>query len=68
MSFVAYHLTGDRAMIFGALFGALVMLLRLLSNYPEGVMFSILLVNALVPLLNRWTIPRPFGGGVPEKN
>lgn len=52
--------------IFGILFGALVMLLRTLSNYPEGVMFSILLVNALVPLLNRWTIPRPFGGPVPE--
>jgi electron transport complex protein RnfD len=53
--------------IFGVLFGLLVMLLRLLSNYPEGVMFSILMVNALVPLINRWTIPRPFGGPVPEK-
>ena len=53
--------------IFGLLFGALVMLIRGLSNYPEGVMFSILLVNAMVPLINRWTIPRPFGGPVPQR-
>lgn len=53
--------------IFGLLFGALVMLLRILSNYPEGVMFSVLLVNALVPLINRWTIPKPFGGPVPKR-
>lgn len=53
--------------IFGILFGLLVMLLRMLSNYPEGVMFSILMVNALVPLINRWTIPKPFGGAVAAK-
>jgi len=45
-----------------ALAGALVMLLRLFSGYPEGVMFAVLLMNALTPLINRWTIPRPFGG------
>ena len=27
-----------------------------------GVMFAVLLMNALTPLINRWTIPRPFGG------
>jgi electron transport complex protein RnfD len=47
--------------------GALIMMLRLLSSYPEGVMFSVLLMNAVVPLINRWTIPRPVGGPVPEK-
>jgi len=48
--------------IFGIGIGALVMLLRLFSGYPEGVMFAVLLMNALTPLINRWTIPRPFGG------
>ena len=47
--------------IFGLLFGCFVMLLRQLSNYPEGVMFSVLLVNAITPLINRWTVPKPFG-------
>ena len=37
-----------------------------LSAYPEGVMFAVLLMNALVPLINRSTIPRPVGGPVPQ--
>ncbi len=48
--------------IFGIGIGALVMVLRLFSGYPEGVMFAVLLMNALTPLINRWMIPRPFGG------
>jgi len=64
---VTSPVTSKGRWIFGLLFGALVMLLRILSNYPEGVMFSILLVNALVPLINRWTIPKPFGGVVPQR-
>ena len=37
------------------------MMIRKLSGYPEGVMFAVLLMNAIVPLINRWTIPAPFG-------
>lgn len=48
--------------IFGIGVGVLVMLIRLFSGYPEGVMFAVLLMNAAVPLLNRWTIPVPLGG------
>jgi len=48
--------------IFGIGIGAIVMLLRLFSGYPEGFMFAVLLMNAVTPLINRWTIPRPFGG------
>ncbi len=29
--------------------------------YPEGVSFSILIMNALTPLINRFTQPKPFG-------
>ena len=53
--------------IFGLGVGALVMLIRKLSGYPEGVMFSVLIMNALVPLINRATIPTPVGGPVPVK-
>jgi len=47
--------------VFGAGIGIMVVLIRVLSGYPEGVMFAVLVMNALVPLLNRWTIPRPLG-------
>jgi len=64
---VSSPLTPKGKWIFGALFGVLVMLMRTLSAYPEGVMFSVLLVNAVVPLINRWTVPRPVGGPVPAR-
>ncbi len=62
---VSSPLTPRGKWIFGAGIGALVMLIRSYSGYPEGVMFAVLLMNALVPLINRWTIPRPVGGPVP---
>ncbi len=62
---VSSPLTSKGKLIFGFAFGAMVMVLRLFSSYPEGVMFAVLLVNAIVPLINRWTIPRPVGGPMP---
>jgi electron transport complex protein RnfD len=59
---VTSPLTPKGKWIFGIGIGALVMLLRLFSGYPEGFMFAVLLMNAVTPLINRWTIPRPFGG------
>ena len=50
---------------FGVGVGALVLLIRRLSGYPEGVMFSVLMMNAMVPLINRWTVPVPVGGPAP---
>lgn len=47
--------------IFGVGVGFFIMLLRFYSGYPEGVMFAVLLMNALTPLINHWTIPRTFG-------
>ncbi len=58
---VTSPLTPKGKFIFGLGVGALIMLLRLFSGYPEGVMFAVLFMNALTPLINRWTIPRPFG-------
>lgn len=46
---------------FGIGVGFLTMIFRLFSGYPEGVMFAVLLMNALTPLLNQITIPKPFG-------
>ncbi len=64
---VTSPLTSRGKLIFGLGVGALIMLIRKLSGYPEGVMFSVLIMNALVPLINRWTIPMPVGGPVPVR-
>jgi Na+-translocating ferredoxin:NAD+ oxidoreductase subunit D len=47
--------------VFGAGIGALVVLIRTWGGLPEGVMYAILLMNALVPFINRATRPRVFG-------
>ena len=59
---VSSPLTAKGKWIFGIGIGVLVMVLRYFSGYPEGIMFAVLLMNAVTPLINRWTIPRPFGG------
>ncbi|MFH0977859.1 MAG: RnfABCDGE type electron transport complex subunit D [Candidatus Woesearchaeota archaeon] len=41
--------------------GLLTVILRIYSGYPEGVAFSILLMNAAVPLIDRLVKPKPFG-------
>ncbi len=48
--------------LFGVGAGVLVVVIRLWGSYPDGVMFSILLMNALTPLVNRYTIPVQMGG------
>ncbi|TDQ00131.1 electron transport complex protein RnfD [Halanaerobium saccharolyticum] len=47
--------------IFGLGAGLLVVIIRLWAGYPEGVMYSILLMNTAVPLINRYTRPRSLG-------
>jgi len=64
---VSSPITAKGKWIFGAGIGFLVIVFRVFSSYPEGVMFAVLLMNSVVPLLNRWTIPTPVGGAVVEK-
>jgi len=47
--------------VFGIGCGILVIIIRLWSGLPEGVMYSILLMNGATPLINRHTKPRRFG-------
>jgi electron transport complex protein RnfD len=49
--------------IFGVGIGALVVLIRTWGGLAEGVMYAILLMNAMVPFINRATQPRLFGTG-----
>ncbi len=48
-------------LIFGTGCGAITVLIRLQGGYPEGVCYSILLMNAFTPLIDRWTRPTRFG-------
>ena len=47
--------------IFGAGCGFLLMIIRYFSGLPEGVMYAILFMNALTPLINRYTQPARYG-------
>jgi len=47
--------------VFGIGIGLLVVVIRLWGGLAEGVMYAILLMNALVPFINRVTQPRVFG-------
>lgn len=58
---VTSPLTSKGKFIFGLGVGLLTVFIRLFSGYPEGIMFAVLLMNGVVPLLNRWTMPRPLG-------
>ncbi|HHT36975.1 MAG TPA: RnfABCDGE type electron transport complex subunit D [Firmicutes bacterium] len=50
--------------LFGIGCGLVLVIIRFWGNLPEGLTYSILLMNALTPLLNRWTRPRIYGRGV----
>ena len=49
------------AWIFGAGIGLLTVVIRVWGGLPEGVMYAILIMNAMVPFINRVTQPRVFG-------
>lgn len=48
-------------MIYGAFIGALIVLFRYFGIFPEGVTYAILLANALVWIIDRYTFPVRFG-------
>jgi len=58
---VTSPITGKGMWLFGFGIGAVVVVIRLFGGLPEGVMYSILFMNAFVPLINRYTVPRVFG-------
>lgn len=60
---VTTPVTRTGLIVFGVGCGVLTMLFRTVTsgNYPEGVSFAILIMNAFTPLINRATRPRVFG-------
>lgn len=47
--------------IFGIGCGLITMLIRCFGTMPEGVSYSILIMNILTPLIDRFTVPKAFG-------
>ncbi|HEY7236241.1 MAG TPA: RnfABCDGE type electron transport complex subunit D [Gemmatimonadaceae bacterium] len=58
---VTAPVTNGGRWVFGVGIGLLLMIIRVWGGLPEGVMYAILLMNALVPFINRVTQPRVFG-------
>ena len=58
---VTSPMTAKGQLIFGAGIGLITILIRMFGAYPEGISFAILIMNAFVPLLNRYIKPNRFG-------
>lgn len=58
--YVTTPVTSYGRIVFGAGCGLLTFLIRKFGGYPEGVMFSILIMNSLTPFLNKLA-PRKYG-------
>lgn len=63
---VTSPITTKGKLIFGFSIGLLTAIIRLFGSYPEGVSFAILIVNAFVPLIDRYTKVKKFG--LPSKS
>ena len=59
---VTSPITFKGRILFGIGCGIITVVIRVVGGYPEGVCYAILLMNLLVPLLDRLTKPRVFGG------
>lgn len=52
--------------IYGAMIGVLVYIIRVWGNYPDAVAFAVLLMNFAAPLLDYYTQPRTYGHSTDE--
>lgn len=59
--YVTSPVTPRGRLLFGIGCGLFTMLIRMYGGLPEGVCYSILLMNLATPLLDRWTVPKRFG-------
>ncbi len=58
---VSASTTARGRLVYGALIGVLLYIIRVWGGYPDGAAFAVLLANAFVPLIDMKTRPRVFG-------
>ena len=61
--YVTSPITKKGQIIYGILLGILTGLFRLFGGSAEGVSYAIIIGNILVPLIEKVTLPKPFGKG-----
>lgn len=61
--YVTSPITKRGQYVYGALMGILTGLFRLFGGSAEGVSYAIIISNLFVPLIERVTLPKPFGKG-----
>jgi electron transport complex protein RnfD len=59
--YVTSPMTNKGMIIFGVGIGVITVLIRVFGAYPEGMSFAILIMNAFVPLIDRYVKPKRFG-------
>jgi electron transport complex protein RnfD len=59
--YVTSPLTNRGKIIFSVALGLLTMIIRRFAGMPEGVCYSILFMNAITPLIDRYTKLKPYG-------
>lgn len=59
--YVTTPITVKGKLVFGIGCGVITFLIRQFGSYPEGVSFSILLMNIVTPYIDRFTMTKPFG-------
>ena len=64
---VASPMTSLGCVVYGLLIGVLVVVIRVWGGMPEGVMYAILLANALSPHIDTWIRPTVYGTTGREK-
>jgi electron transport complex protein RnfD/electron transport complex protein RnfC len=64
--YVTSPITNVGKYIYGIVLGLLTGIFRIFGSGAEGVSYAIIIGNLLVPLIERWTLPRAFG--IPKKS
>ena len=65
---VASPITPLGVMLYGAIIGLVVVVIRIWGGLPEGVMYAILLANAISPHIDKMVKPRVYGTSKVKKN
>lgn len=61
--YVTSPITKNGKIIFGVILGVLTGVFRIFGPGAEGVSYAIIFSNLLVPLIEKWTVPKAFGKG-----